>query len=345
LKPDPKIPVIFCLDGEPDPRKTTPGNPIPWVGFERAVPFFEDLRSRLTALSGRPARYSWFFRLDPQIKDTYGTAQWPLEQYAAAIEEFLAAGDEIGVHPHAFKWNEADKAWTGHYGDQEWVDYCVRMCFEAYEDFFGKTCRLIRFGDRWLNNESLRFAEKMGAQYDLTPEPGYPRQPASLMMKIVGEKFTDDLPDFRTVPHEPYRPSAADFSVADPVKTDGLWIIPLTTGMISPKGGRLERLYARMFRPAHLRPWNATLNLNQRPDHFRIMLYQWLETARYLAPVMRSDIFTVRAHAENLKANLETLLSHPKAADFVFTTPQEAMCALGYKNRRKVPRGGERAYA
>src|SRR5262249_54485947 len=96
------IDVVVCLDVEPDLRLVSGDEPTPWRGFERYVERLPQLRRRLSAITGSPAAFNWFVRMDLQIAETWGSAAWAADAYAGTLAELAREGDEIGVHVHAW---------------------------------------------------------------------------------------------------------------------------------------------------------------------------------------------------------------------------------------------------
>ncbi len=303
-----RVPILLCVDCEPDARTTTPGVHEPWRGFEGVFPVLDRWRDRLAAATGRRVRYNWFWRTDPQMADTYGEPGWALRTYAAHIRAAQRHGDEIGVHPHAFRW---DGEWIVDHGNQPWVERCVRVTFETFERFFDRPCRSLRFGDGWTNDATLDLLETLGVRYDLTIEPG--------MQANSGlhphERATGSIPDRRLVPTWPYRRARHDFRRAEPTAASRLWMIPISTG----------------HPPGHADDGNPLqFNLCLPPPLFRDVLERLLQRSPhpYLAICCRSDAGTSAAWLRDLEANLHELTKPPRAATFAFTTPADALSLL-----------------
>ena len=107
-----KIPILICIDVEPEARQIDSAAAVDWNGFEETASLFSEIRPRLEEATGAPARYSWFFRMDPQVKHTYGAAGWVATRYREAIGKLESAGDELGLHTHAWRWDEGSRRWT-----------------------------------------------------------------------------------------------------------------------------------------------------------------------------------------------------------------------------------------
>ena len=157
-----RIPVLICIDIEPDERTLDPRARLDWTGFEQSYEFFSDLRPRLETATGSPVHFSWFLRMDPQITHTYGSAHWVVTRYARLIDRLQGAGDELGLHVHAWRWDHRSQGWIADLADQTWVDHCVRSSFEAFHTSLKRRCRSFRFGDHWMNDQTLDLLEQIG---------------------------------------------------------------------------------------------------------------------------------------------------------------------------------------
>jgi hypothetical protein len=220
-----KIPIILCIDVEPLEREIDRVVAKDWDGVEETFRFLSDVRPALAAATGAPVKFSWFFRMDPQIADTYGDPSWVVRRYGKIIEQLERAEDEFGLHTHAWRWDERFKRWVVDHADQEWVEHCLRMSFEAYRRAFGRSCYSFRFGDHWMNNATIDLLESLGVRFDLTVEPGMKPAPAL----VLKELHTGSLPDYTVTPRRPYRPAREDFRKASATTDRRLWMIPLST--------------------------------------------------------------------------------------------------------------------
>jgi hypothetical protein len=322
--------VIFCVDVEPDLRQVSRDAREPWAGYEFTQCYLRDLRPRIEALTGAPAHFSWFLRMDPQVAEPYGSPTWVVDAYREHMDEIQREGDEIGVHPHPYRWLENERAWLQDFGDQAWVDHCLRVSLEAFAAAFGRPCLSLRFGDRWLNTQTVNLAERLGVRFDLTVEPGAPPLPTLM----DDERTSGSLPGYRRVPRVPFAPSPADFQRRVGRERRDIRLIPLTSGHLR-LGMRHPRRYLRRLwqngvrhraqdTPLSMwRSWSA-------PDTFDRMLDRAVAAQRrpYLAFAIRSD-FGVRPHLlQAVDACVNVLLAHPARSRYRFSTPAEALAEL-----------------
>ncbi len=193
----------MCIDVEPDERLIDPSVQKDWIGFKATFEIFSKLRARVEAATGSPVHFSWFFRMDPQIAITYGSASWAVKRYDSLIREIKRAGDAIGLHAHSWRLNETRDKWIVDFADQDWINHCLVIGFEAFRQSLNETCLYFRFGDHWMNNATSRLIEKLGARFDLTLEPGQTGG-------HIAEPFTGEFLDYSQVPRRPYISSRTD---------------------------------------------------------------------------------------------------------------------------------------
>lgn len=325
------IPVIICHDVEPDYRQISADTGEDWAGFSETVQFFGDLRGRLAEATGASAHFSWFFRMDPQVERAYGSAGWAAERYGEIIAPLERAGDELGLHTHAWRWDEDLNRWVADHGSRQWVEHCVRMSFEAYREAFGRGCVSFRFGDHWMNDEVMGLLESLGVQFELTVEPGRIPRP------YPSDKSPDGtLPDYVSVPRRPYRPSRRDFRKHDPDGARGLWAIPVSTGKEPGRFTGIKRAAAALGVDLRKRNDTVPLNLELNAPLFRALTESWLDAAeeRYLVLIIRSDACLPARARTHVEQNLDFLLTHTLAGSFQYTTPAEALALLSRTPRR-----------
>ncbi|MDQ1384027.1 MAG: hypothetical protein QOG65_1406 [Actinomycetota bacterium] len=316
------IPVVVCVDVEPDTRHVARDGRPPWRGYAATVELLDEWRSRLEAATGRPVRWAWFLRMDPSIADGYGTPAWAVAHAPARAERLTLAGDALGLHVHCVRWGADESEWIVDHGDPDWVAHCLDVGFAAYRDALGRACTLLRIGDRFLDEATLEVVARLGVRIDLTMEPGLPPHP----LGNLNDRRTGVFPDFRAYPRVPYRPSRTDLRVPASPEHDGTWLLPVTTGAVTDT----EALPAPPLHAASIgagMPAYERLGLWHSPEVFRRIVQQVLAENRrapYLVAVMRAS-HTVTGARDTIAANLEFLRTHPLVSRFAFTTPEAAL--------------------
>ncbi len=310
----PSRPVLFLIDVEPDDRKTRSDGGA-WESSELAFDRLESLRSRLADATGRSVRFNWFFRFDPQIAETFGSADHVASACPRIVRKAGDGNDAAGIHVHLWRWSPALDTWYNDLRDRQWIQHCVATSVVAFQGIFGHAPHMSRFGDRWLSQDALDAARESGIRYDLTVEPGLP-----------GERIHDDpnatgaLPDFRNAPREPYRPRPGNYLAArdDAYGSSDLWEIPVTT----TRPG---------WRPVRRSPWlmraSRSPNLALASRHVWPHLRSELDrpSSGPLVIVFRSGDLAQPRFLGNFERTTELLARHPALAWCEFTTPADVI--------------------
>jgi hypothetical protein len=211
------IPAVLCVDVEPDLRRPAVASSPDWSGFERLVADVDRLRKRLAQPTGRSAQIGWFLRMDPQVEAVHGADDWVATRYADELAGLVAAGDELGLHPHSWRWDGS--AWCS---DQSpaWVARCATVALDAYERALGSPCRAYRHGDRFTSQALVALLHERGVRCDLGLEPGRPR----LAGLDPAESSVGTLP---AIPDDWVQPFTARDAGVPP--DDELLMIPMTS--------------------------------------------------------------------------------------------------------------------
>lgn len=333
------IPVMIVIDVEPDGRMIPHDQTLPWKGYEGCFEYFSKMRDLLNRVTGQPVNFGWYYRVDPQVEEVYGDPAWALTHYKPILDSLMTAGDDIGLHPHAYRWVDDRKGWVVDHGDQAWVNHCVRMSFKYYEKVLGRGCESFRFGERWMNTETMNLVRELGARYDLTLEPFHPS--ILSILPEEAEAHTGMLPNGQRFLRTPYRPSEANFTVADQDGSDEFLVVPMSSGYYSYEFGFKEKVLKFINRDGDLKPQPFTLNFNIHPKIFRHVIDECLELSDspYLLLSVRSDVCSDIKRMARMDENFEILMSHPMGKQFSFTGVNKAMNSLGYKSSFEVSGG------
>ena len=301
------MPAVLCIDVEPDVRSVPMPDPEPRLrGFEALLAQIDAVRTRLASSSGRPCALTWFLRMDLQVAVAYGSARFIVDRYRADLAHLAAAGDELGVHTHSYRWQDG-VGWVQDQADVEHVAHCARSSLDAYRDVFGQPCRAYRHGDRFMSSQLASVLVDNGVRVDLTLEPGLPAVPG-LVSTEQNRGLIPHVPRDRVAPH-----------VADPddVFEPGdskLLVIPLTTSV----------RFTEDTVPGQV-PF-STLLLWSPPREFAAMLDARLADPEltHLAFAIRSDLPLHRHAWSWFQANIDHLCARPLAAELAWVTATRA---------------------
>lgn len=323
----PPIPVVLAVDVEPDPGGGKWRDRQPWIGFEHWLEFVPALRERLERATNAPVRFAWYVRCDPQIADVYGDAAWAADHYAPGFGELRGNGDEVAIHPHAWRWDEAAGHWVHDNADSGWVEQVLATGFERFAAGFGHAPRAHRFGSRYMTAAIARWIAAHGVRVDTTLEPGSPAQ----RTLDPGAAFTGTVPEMRQVPRVPFRPHADDpFQPATDDKLppgEGMWMLPHSTFDPQPLIPTWRRAARRVRFFGQARHRSAQLWTPQDPHGFwNLAVAAALELPRpYLFLGIRASALEGGAVADYTTAKLAALEHHPAIKRMRFVTSVEAL--------------------
>lgn len=325
----PSMPIALTIDVEPDHPWPGLEQRDPWLGFEAWIEYVPRLRDRLERATGTKVHFTWALRMDNQVADIYGEAAWVAATYGRELDALRAEGDELGVHPHAWRWQRIPGRWLQDHASDEWVQTVIETSFEAYRTAFGTGCRTHRFGSRFITAAIVRQIEVLGARVDMTVEPG-----ARGMIAL--EKAIDAtgwLPDSTRAPRVPYRPAADDPlrpALTPDAAPGGLWMLPTSAidpGPWLPRWRRVARRVRFVARPRH-RPVELWAPVEPRAFWRLVVAAAQALPTPYLSLVVRSDALIRPYLAGSVTAKLDTLADDPAASQLHFATATEALAEL-----------------
>ena len=272
------VKAVLCVDVEPDSRTPDPSAVVDWIGAERLFEDHDWLRSQL---GGQVI--NWFLRCDHQVEFLHGDIRWAAERFAGELGALIDAGDEIGVHPHNWRWT--DQGWVPD-AATTWVVENAERSLEGYTSAFGAGPRSFRYGDRFVSDDVVRvLADHPDVVVDLTAEPGAPAC-RGLVPSEGATGITRHLDVALAGRYHP-DPYAADLFV----DSGCLTMVPLTTA-VSPDTGGID-----------------TLTLWLPPEEFgRMLRLRLLDNGLdHLAFAIRSDLALFPWAIEHVERNLGAL--------------------------------------
>ncbi|HEY6318860.1 MAG TPA: hypothetical protein VI462_13370 [Acidimicrobiia bacterium] len=214
----------MCIDIEPDRRMISRHSADPLLGFEKLMTLLPGLRDRIAAVMGAAPSLTWLLRMDPQIADGYGSPTALADRYEREIAELMACGDELGVHPHAWRWKGF---WVNDHADWAWVNHTADVALDAFAQVYGRPALAFKYGGNYMSGPLARHLDDAGVAIDVTIDPGR-RAVRSL---VPSEPATGFIPDTRTAPAFAYRPSRDDYLIPDDSRASGLVFLPHSVGV------------------------------------------------------------------------------------------------------------------
>ncbi len=211
------FPIHFAIDLEPDKRLPEDSDKT----FDNAGVALERMaiwRDRIEAVTGAPAQFGWYVRMDRHIGALYGDPCTIAKRYKPLLDEAARAGDEIGLHIHAIE-RRPGGGWRANYADEFAVCETVSESFANFKTVFGRNCISARMGDMWTSEACMRKIVECGARYDLSLETG--RCPKAMAALYPGTGSKGWRPSMVGAPLTPFQP--------DEASEPGFWAVPLAS--------------------------------------------------------------------------------------------------------------------
>jgi len=307
------IPVVIGVDLEPDGPGHEPV-PGPWPGAGATHQWLEDQRAGMAGLTGRPAHFTWFLRIDTGMADAFGSAAHAVDVHPDLVADVNAQGDELGIHVHGWR-RDPDGSWVDDFGDPGWFHDCVETALDVFATELGRPCRISRLGNRFLSPAVADQLAAAGVVVDLTAEPATVGVADGDWPQVRGV-----IPDYRRVPRAPHR------------LAPGLIELPLTAS--SKRLGASPRAHlSRMRRHGVTQRLDLPMQFGKaapEDDDFTARVQRSLRSQRrpYLAFAVRSDGILDPRQRPRLLSHMAQLLAMPEAPQFAFVTPSEAVDLL-----------------
>lgn len=308
----PRFPLVLCIDVEPDEQQVPLSERRPWSGFEIALEWVKPVRERLANLTGNRPNFGWFLRLDYQIEVAYGSRRWVADNHAADLEALLREGDELGIHPHAWRLDGAG-GWRVDLASQDWVAHVTAESVETYAQVYGQLPRAHRFGDGFMSDPLIAQLRLLGLKVDVTAEPG-------MTLTTSGVR----APRFRG--KEPYRAGDSRLARRADQEFDAPVLLPLASVDPDPALPLWRRAARRIRYPNRPRHRQMILGLEMPASRFWDLLARDLDARQLnvLSFAIRSSSFTSDTATRLITAKLDTLVDHPLGRRIDFVTPSRA---------------------
>lgn len=224
------LPITTVVDVDPDWRVAgTSGSAykgeMQWEGLLKGVPNLLRVIRGIHDSEGRDVRFTWLLRSDEQMAMAYGDPAHIADEFADFWSSRQAAGDEIGWHPHMWRYSESERLWFQERRDEDWIRNCAKEGFAALSRRF--QVRVAKPGWTYHDNLTMRIFSDLGVKVDLSALPGM-----AYHGFIPGTTHSLGHYDWRRAPQEPYHPRSDDYQIpgdghALPILEVPNWTFPI----------------------------------------------------------------------------------------------------------------------
>lgn len=255
-------------------------------------------------------KITWLLRSDWQTHKIWGDWCYPARKYRNLWQNFVEMGDEIGWHPHLWKFDHGKNIWYQEIYNNSWIRNCLENGYNEISNIFD--IKSVRMGWTFHNDFTMNLLSSIGLRYDLSALPG-----------IINNGNKYNIYDWKITPSHPYFPSKNNYRIEDknPSNNLNLMEIPITTQTI-PK--YLQFFTGKKFMSA---------NIAKNPFLFKNMVAPLINSIdnntncgcflinTFFHPIdikEKGFLFSL----DNFKKNLSWIMTNSKI-DFIFITPHE----------------------
>ncbi len=306
-----KLFIVIGCDTDPDRAGYLDGVPadaLTWHGMTEGIPCLKDAVASVCDHEGKSPVFTWLLRVDEQVRRMHGSYAWVLRNHTAFLQLLETSGDELGWHPHFWRFDERANKWHQESLDVAWQ---IRMLQEAHRDYlsvFPGRALSVRMGWDYHNTQTYATLEQLGVRVEFSAIPGMCTMPRSI------PAHPENLFDWYPTPRHPYYPSRVDyrrppvsgeeaFSLLEApnfVSTSHLW--GMVSGLqLARKMRDLSQLRRAVARPTY---W---INITGRPELFAPLLRALRR--RLSRSQNANELFVTYFHPDELLPNLSSLYS------------------------------------
>ena len=306
-----KLYVIIGCDSDADRPGFVPGvidEGTSWRGLLEGPELLRKALSGCRDSVVKNPKVTWVIRVDAQVEKIYGDCGWVLEKYKDNLLNLEAGGDELGWHPHFYKYDDGQKRWYQEVGDTDWQLQMLEKGFAAYQRVFPGRARSVRMGWIYHNNLTMQKLSQLGVRVEFSALPG-------LRTYVKSGKRPYNIFDWYVTPGEAYFPSTVDFRRPAKGEERALPILEIPNFV---SNSRLWGMITGLQFTRKMKKINYISDAFSRPTY-------WINitgAANLFAPVAKSlenfvkkadssVIFATYFHADELLNNGKTLYSLP----------------------------------
>jgi len=221
------VPIVIGCDTDPDRESLVgplPSGQLQWRGMLEGIPALKQLvrAAALRDRAGSPPRFTWLLRADEQVRAHHGSHAWALEANRPFLDGLATSGDELGWHPHFWRFDAALKRWHQEVEDYAWQLAMLREAHGALRRA-GLTPTSVRMGWTYHTAATMRTLDELGVRVDFSALPG--------LRTVHGmpERRSENLYDWYDAPPSTYRPGRDNHRRAGQGNDSTLGILELPT--------------------------------------------------------------------------------------------------------------------
>lgn len=199
--------VVLSCDVDHDRERIIEGiapDTMSWRGALEGIPALKTSLRGLRDAAGREPVFTWFLRVDDQVRLHHGTFSWFVTSQTALLTALTDSGDELAWHPHFWRRDCVGGPWYQEIENTAWNLQMLRDCHAELASGPLGAPACVRMGWSYHTNDTMAELDRLGVAVDLSALPGFRTFDAR---KVRSE----NLYDWFETPRAPYYPSVADY--------------------------------------------------------------------------------------------------------------------------------------
>lgn len=203
-----KLYIVIGCDTDPDRAGFVDGassGTLSWRGMLEGIPRLRESVDSVVDSVGQAPVFTWLLRVDEQVRRTLGEYGSVLRTHRPFLESLESSGDELGWHPHFWRFDEKKGVWFQEAVDIPWQIDMLRAAHRDYMSVFPGRAKSVRMGWDYHNDRTLQTLDDLGVVVDFSAIPGLRTWREGTAPK--GE----NLFDWYATPRRPYTPSRSDY--------------------------------------------------------------------------------------------------------------------------------------
>jgi hypothetical protein len=209
------VPIVIGCDTDPDRESLLgplPAGQLQWRGMLEGIPALKQSVAAIADAAGSAPRFTWLLRADEQVRAHHGSFAWALEGNRPLLDGLAASGDELGWHPHFWRFDASLNRWYQEIDDGAWQLAMLRDANAALRraDLAPTS---VRMGWTYHTSDTMRTLEELGVRVDFSALPGLRTLRESRASK--NNTRSENLYDWFDAPATTYRPSRDDHRRAE----------------------------------------------------------------------------------------------------------------------------------
>jgi len=139
-----------------------------WQGIEQGIASFRQALLAKVAARLQRLPITWLLRSDRMILEVYDDAAYCFKTFEKIWQAELQSGNELGWHPHLFRWNDAGNSWDAYLDKDDDIEVLEHCLTELRRHF---DVNSVRTGWTYCSNRIMHLFDRRHLKIDVSAIP------------------------------------------------------------------------------------------------------------------------------------------------------------------------------